>query len=180
MASIANDPNRRKRILFTDGELCDWLQDLPDDTFAKMVRVGLVEPLECPEAVTLVALLDRFHTAAVVKASTQAAYRQTTGSLREHFGVEKPVESVTTSDADEWRRTIADSGLATATVAKRVTIAKSVFRKAVRWGIIPTSPFADLRAGSQANADRSHYVSPETIGAILAACPGDEWRRSWG
>ncbi len=215
MASIANDPNRRKRILFTDGdgerkairlgvvsvkdaasfrlrveailsdkalnhphdgELCEWLQDLPDETYAKMVRVGLVEPRERAEAVMLGALLDRFHAAAVVKATTQAAYRQTTGSLREYFGVEKPVESVTTSDADEWRRTIADSGLATATVAKRVTIAKSVFRKAIRWGIIPTSPFADLRAGSQSNADRSHYVSPETIGAILAACPGEEWR----
>ena len=34
----------------------------------------------------------------------------------------------------------------------------------------------DLRAGSQSNPDRAHYVDPESISGILAACPDDEWR----
>ncbi len=61
-------------------------------------------------------------------------------------------------------------------VAKRVRVAKAVFRKAVRWGYIASSPFADLRAGSQANPDRSFYVPAGHIHAVLAACPDDEWR----
>ncbi len=75
-----------------------------------------------------------------------------------------------------WARFQTTKKLAAATLAKRVKVAKAVFRKAVRWGLIPTSPFADLRAGSQSNADRAFYVSIETIEAVLAACPDDEWR----
>ena len=37
--------------------------------------------------------------------------------------------------------------LAPATVAKRVHVARAIFKRAVRWGLIPASPFADLRAG---------------------------------
>jgi len=112
----------------------------------------------------------------VVKPATRAAYRQTTNSLREHFGPDTPLASLTAADADDWRKRVADSGLAPATVAKRVHVARAVFKRAVRWGIIPASPFADLRAGSQANPNRAHYVTPETTAAILAACPDDQWR----
>ncbi len=61
-------------------------------------------------------------------------------------------------------------------VAKRVKVAKCIFRKAVNWGLISTTPFADLRTGSQSNPDRAFYVTPESIRAILAVCPDDQWR----
>jgi integrase len=61
-------------------------------------------------------------------------------------------------------------------VAKRVHVARSIFRKAVKWGVISSNPFSDLKAGSQSNPDRSYYVTPESIKAILAVCPDDEWR----
>jgi len=57
-----------------------------------------------------------------------------------------------------------------------VRVAKAIFTKAVKWKLIPSSPFADLRAGSQCNPDRAHYVASETIQGILKACPDDEWR----
>lgn len=68
------------------------------------------------------------------------------------------------------------AALAPATRAKRTHVAKAIFRKAVRWGLIPSNTFADLKAGSQANPDRAHYVSADDARAILAACPDDEWR----
>lgn len=40
----------------------------------------------------------------------------------------------------------------------------------------PSNPFADLRAGSQSNPDRAFFVTRATVGAVLAACPDDEWR----
>lgn len=66
--------------------------------------------------------------------------------------------------------------LAPATVAKRTMVAKQIFGKAVRWGMIASSPFADLRAGSQSNPDRAFYVDAKSIAAILEACPDAEWR----
>ncbi len=61
-------------------------------------------------------------------------------------------------------------------MAKRVHVARAIFKRAMRWGLIAASPFADLRAGSQSNPERAYYVTPESIQAILAACPDDQWR----
>lgn len=153
-----------------------WLESIDDRLHARVARLGLVEPRKGAAVVTLGELLDRFNESAVVKPVTLAAYRQAVGSLRAHFGEETPLHELTPARADEWRKALADSTLAPATVAKRVNVAKTVFRRAVRWGLIPSSPFADLRAGSQSNPDRAHYVDAETTRAVLAACPDDQWR----
>ncbi len=159
-----------------DAELSAWVRDLPDRMHDRLARVELVELRTRTPAVTLGNLLDRFEAAAVVRPATRAAYRQTTGSLREHLGAETPLGSITAVHADGWRKAIAESGLAPATVAKRVHVARAIFKRAMRWGLIPSSPFADLRAGSQSNPERAYYVTPESIQAILAACPDDQWR----
>jgi len=159
-----------------DGDTARWLADLPDAMHARLACVGLVEPRERAAAPTLGMLLGRFAESAVVKPVTLAAYRQAIGSLREHFGDDAPLNTITPARADGWRKALAESTLAPATVAKRVNVAKTIFRKAVRWGLIPSSPFADLRAGSQSNPDRAHYVDAETTRAVLAACPDDQWR----
>ena len=78
--------------------------------------------------------------------------------------------------ADIWKKAIVDEGLSPATVAKRVYVARAIFRKAVKWGMVAANPFEDLPAGSQQNPERSFYVSQETIGAVLGLCPGVFWR----
>lgn len=153
-----------------------WLESVDDRMHARVARLGLCEPRKAAESVTLGALLGRFDGALTVKPGTLTTYRQAFRVLREHFGASRAVGSITPADADQWRRALSDSGQAKATAAKRVRVVKSVFAKAVKWGLIPSSPFADLRAGSQSNPDRAFYVSPESIRAILAACPDDEWR----
>lgn len=159
-----------------DAETARWLADLPDRMYSRLVSVGLAEPRASSQQVTLGMLLDRFEKSASVKASTRAAYKQATGSLRDHLKAETPLKAITPADADEWRKTLAESALAPATVAKRVNIAKSVFRKAVKWGLMASNPFADLRAGSQSNPERSFYVPVDSIRAILDECPDDQWR----
>jgi integrase len=152
-----------------------WLEAIDDRIHARVVALGLAQPRDTT-VMTLGILLDRFDAAASVKPSTRAAYRQTTESLRKHLGGDAPLTELTPAHADGWRKAIAESGLAPATVAKRVHVARAIFKRAVRWGLIPSSPFADLRAGSQSNPERAYYVAPESIRAILAACPDDEWR----
>lgn len=172
-----------------DAELSAWLRDLPERMHTRLVRVGLVEPREGAAVVTLGMLLNRFDATASVKPATRAAYKQTTESLRTHLGEGTPLASITPAHADTWRKAIAEPvtvkgadgkeatrQLAPATVAKRVHVARAIFKRAVRWGLIPSSAFAELRAGSQSNPDRAFYVSPESIRAIMAACPDDEWR----
>ncbi|MCI0631527.1 MAG: tyrosine-type recombinase/integrase [Phycisphaerales bacterium] len=159
-----------------DGELAAWVRDLGDVMHARLVRVGLVEPRSSTEVVTLANVLDRFESTGVVKPATRAAYRQATKSLREHFGGDTALKAITPSHADEWHKAITEMELAPATVSKRVRVAKAIFHKAVKWGLIASNPFADLRAGTQSNPDRAFYVERATIKAILAACPDDEWR----
>ena len=172
-----------------DAELCAWLRDLPARMYTRLARVGLVETRTKADSVTLAGLLTRFDAAASVKPSTRAAYKQTTDSLRAMLGATTPVVSITPAHADRWRKAIAepvtvkaDDGkettkrLAPATVAKRVHVARAIFKRAVRWGLIPSNPFAELRAGSQSNPDRAFYVDAATVEAVLAACPDAEWR----
>ncbi len=165
-----------------------WLGGIDDVLYARVVAHGLCQPRDAAAVVTLGELLERFDATVAVKPTTQYKYRQVADSLRLFLGAAIPLASITPAHADNWRKAIAEPQanpadkaepakvLARATVAKRVVIAKGVFRKAVRWGYITSSPFADLRAGSQSNPDRAHYVTAETIRAILAACPHDEWR----
>ncbi len=165
-----------------------WLTGVDDVVYARVVAHGLCQPRAGAVSVTLVTLLDRFDAAGAVKAGTRYKYRQVADGLRAFLGAATPLASITPAHADNWRKSIAEpkanpddktapaKTLARATVAKRVVIAKGVFRKAVRWGLIASNPFADLRAGSQSNPDRAFYITVETIRAILAACPDDQWR----
>lgn len=159
-----------------DTDLAAWVNSLPDVTHTRLARAGLVQSRVNAVVVTLGDMLDRFEQSATVKASTRAAYRQTTGSLGEHLGRATPLADLTACDADRWRKIIVDEDLAPATVAKRVHVAKTIFRKAVKWNLIRSNPFEDLRAGSQSNPARSFYVSTDAIEAVLAACPNDHWR----
>lgn len=180
------ESNRLGTTLHPDG--VRWLEAIDDRLHARVVALGLTEPRKGAATVTLGMLLDRCDAVASVKPGTRTTYLQAFGMLREHFGESTPLGSITPAHADEWRKAIAEphadpeskdepaKALAPATVAKRVRVAKAVFRKAVKWGLIPSSPFADLRSGSMANPDRAHYVTRETIAAILAACPDDQWR----
>jgi integrase len=157
-------------------ELCAWLRDLPDTTYEKLVDVGLAAARVKERPVTLEELLTAFVSRASVKASTLAAYRQTTDSLRKHIGGGTVLKSITAEQADVWKKAIVDEGLSPATVAKRVFVAKAIFRKAVKWGMVLANPFEGLSAGSQQNPDRSVYISREVITTVLDQCPSVFWR----
>ncbi|MCB9840977.1 MAG: site-specific integrase [Phycisphaeraceae bacterium] len=71
---------------------------------------------------------------------------------------------------------LTDDGLAPATIAKRVKVARAIFGKAVLWKAIDANPFAHIKSGSQANSARSFHVPREWLPALFDACPSDEWR----
>ena len=159
-----------------DSELAAWLRDLPDTMHGRLAKVGLVDSRVNAAVVTLEMLLKRFEANGVVKASTRRTYQQTLQSLLKHFGGDIAINTLTVANADEWRKAISESGLATATVSKRVRVAKAIFRKAVKWDLLLRNPFEDLRSGSQSNPDRAFYITPEMMQAVLAECSSDQWR----
>lgn len=153
-----------------------WLGGLDDVLYARVAAHGLCQPRQAVEAVTLGTLRDRFDATVRVKPGTAAAYKQGLDSLCEHFGRERSLNTIAPLDADAWRQSLVDEGLAPATVSKRVQTARNLFRKAERWRMLVGSPFSDLRAGKQHNPERQRFIDHATIDRVLDACPDAEWR----
>ncbi len=153
-----------------------WLVDISDDLHERLARIELVEPRKRRDTTTLAQLIDRFEEAANVAPATMAAYQQTFNSLLEHFGEDTPAARITVEGAARWRRAQADAGYARATQAKRTYVAKLIFGRALAWGLIDANPFAELKAGTQSNPDRAHYVSVADAERVIDACPDARWR----
>ena len=163
--------------------LAEWLRDLPERLRLQLVRAGIVDPP--PASLTLEALITKFLERRTVKPGTMATYRQCTESLLTVLGRDTPISKITAAEAEHWKAHIATKGrlrkgvgspLAAATVAKRVNIAKAIFSRARRWKLIGSSPFEDIRSGSQANPRRAHYISVEDTRKLLDACTSVQWR----
>ncbi len=177
-----------------DTDLAAWVRDLPDPSHKKLSKVGLVAARQSKDTsvVTVARLVTSFTEKSTGKPATVRGFKQTFDSLIEFLGADTPIGSVTAEDADRWRawvvtekkgsgrrrkkRTTEDNRLSPPTVAKRVSVAKQLFRAAVRWGWIERSPFDGLKPGSQANPARARYISLDIIRDVLDACPSIDWR----
>lgn len=157
-------------------EIMTWLKALQDRPYAKLAAVGLVHSREASKQWTLGELLTTYFANLNVKKGTVLAYTQARVSLVQHFKEQRALAAIGPMDAEGWVKALRESELAPATQAKRVKIAKAIFARGVRWSMIPASPFADIKGGSQRNQDRAAFVLRETIAKVLNACPDAEWR----
>jgi len=156
-------------------DLAAWLRDLPDDFHEAIASRGLTASRATTRKHTLGDLLKAYFGNLTVKPGTVLAYKQARRSLEGHFGEARTLASIKVLDADEWVKALRGSGLASATQAKRIKIAKAIFARGVRWGMLAESPLADVKAGSQRNADRAAFVSRTDIAKVLEVCD-PEWR----
>ena len=156
-------------------ETSRWVRGLDDAIHDRLARVGLVKARQWTHA-TLEGLLDAFFDTIDVKPGTRTTYEQTRRSLEEHFGADRPLRAITPLEASSWRQTLCDEGLADATISKRVKTARQIFRQGIRWEMLLSNPFEDLKAGSQANRSRLHFVTREDAMKVIDACPDAEWR----
>lgn len=158
------------------GDGVRWLESIDDRLHARVVALGLTEPREDVEAITLGAMLEAFFDSLDVKASTMTRLRQAESAMVGYFGVERDVASITEATAEAWRADLKAKGYATATISRTVVYARQVFRWGVRRGMASDNPFAELKAGSQVNPARSVYVDSATIEKVIDAAPDAEWR----
>ncbi len=158
-----------------DPAAVQWAASLTDKAHARLVRAGVVEPRDLTKH-TLGGLLDAWFGTKTVKPATVLGYRQTRGALEAFFGADRPLATITPLEAEQWRKGMGDAGLAAATIAKRAKTARQVFERGVRWKMLATNPFAGLKGGSQANAARAFYITPEATAKVIDAAPDREWR----
>tara|TARA_R110002072_G_scaffold42064_13_gene118247 strand:- start:29837 stop:31195 length:1359 start_codon:yes stop_codon:yes gene_type:complete len=159
-----------------DSQTAQWLAELPEDTYSKLVQAGLAEPREATQRHTIGGLLDEYFDTMSVKESTRTRYAQSKRLLLDHFDKDHPLESITTRDADKWRSALESIGYAPAKIARDVSVARMFFKQAVRWSMIPSNPFEGVRAGAQTNRERLYYLNPEDAHKLIEAAPDADWR----
>lgn len=167
-----------------------WASQRPTQLYDRLAVAGLVPertPSRAP--VTLGEMLDDFFTTLNAKQSTRTRYEQGRERLERYFGRDHRLDGITARDADLWRAWLAEqtktigSGqgaevrrrYSPGTIARDTGLARTFFRKAVRWGMIPNNPFDGVRAGGQRNPDRLFYIEPEDALKLLDVCPDADW-----
>jgi integrase len=158
-----------------DCEATRWLESLDDTMYGKLVRLGLVPPREATSA-SLGALMTAYFETLNVKPGTRRTYEQTRASLESHFGATTALLAITPLACDQWKQSMLKSGLAPATVGKRVKTARQILKQAVRWKWLGENPMADLKGGGTLNRSRMFFVTRPMIEQVLDACPDVQWK----
>jgi len=169
---LVNAKNMRTPI---DSETARWLGELSNTMHAKLAEVELVEPRERVDT-TLAGLLSIYFKNIDVKPQTEVTYRQTERSLLDYFGPSREIGAITQLDGERWKKVMLDSGLAHATVSKRVKTARALFAKGVKWKMLDDNPLADVKAGPQTNTSRQRFIPQETVARVIDAAPSAQWR----
>ena len=161
-----------------DRETADWVGRLGDEIHARLARAGLVPPRERPEQVvhTLGQHLARyFASLGEQKKTTANNYARAGRLLEEFFGKDRPLKTIVEGDADDYRSWLLGK-FAPASASVDLRRARQYFKAAVRRRLIESNPFEGVKCGSQANPARKFFVTRETIEAVIAACPDNDWR----
>ncbi len=159
-------------------ETSRWTMDIGPDLHAKLTRAGLCEAREKKSVVTLGELLKAYiDSRADVKAATHLVFGHTRRCLLDFFDEGVDVSTITSIDAENWRRSLkTEHDLAANTIRRRTGIARQFFAHACKRGIIAVNPFAGMAANVVANPSRFYYVSREQIDRVIDECPCGQWR----
>lgn len=158
-----------------DDETSRWLAGLDDTITAKLAAVGLTKARE-RNATTLARFLDDYIAEMTVKPATRTFYGHTRRNLVDFFGEKHALRNIEPADGDRWREHLKGSGLSESTIARRVVVARQLFKRAVKWKLIAENPFADVKAGSQTNKARQFFITRQAAQQVLDACPDAQWR----
>lgn len=161
-----------------DVETANWLRGLSDDLHGRIARAGLAAAREARRVTTLQSLFAAFNEEARrdIKDSTRTRQTQAQRHLLDYFGEDHDADTIDANEADAWRAHLLDADYAKATVSRTVKLARQFFRWGIKRGLINSNPFADVRAGSEANPDRQTFVDRDTIARVMDTAPSIQWR----
>jgi integrase len=110
-----------------------------------------------------------------VKTATLVDYRSVVSSrLLPAFG-ELPLEAITATAIDRWRREVlADARLSARTVNKALTILHGIMERARRVWNLPANPVADIERVRERYSGDYDFFSPEEVRALVRAAASEQ------
>ncbi len=160
-------------------DTAEWLGDLTDLMHQKLVAVGLVNPRELAAAQLLGSFAENYIRGRVdAKDSSRTVYTRARRLLVEFFGAERQLGTISAGDACEWRLWLIGKKFADTTVRKMCSVARMIFKAAVKRKLIESNPFDDeeIKTAVTGNAARFRFITAEIINEVIEACPNVEWR----
>ncbi len=182
-SSIENDESVPKFV-------ASWLATLPDAQYKRLTGWGLVERRPARKADNehpLAAWITTYLAHGERKPSTTRQIENVARNLKTFFGDDRPIQSITTSDAEDFRvwlltegREVAEDaparGLAQNTVRRRLGRSREIFNLAVRRKLIKTNPFAEEKVSVGTDPDRQFFVPHEWIERCIRVAECEDWR----
>ncbi|MCL2647592.1 MAG: site-specific integrase, partial [Phycisphaerales bacterium] len=176
-----------------------WAGQLADKPYQQLVDAGVLPPREAPATIaaattiTLDVFLNEVATTVKMKKeSTRASYGHTWRCLRQFFGKDRDIRTISAKDADTFHAWLATNNFArlsdeeerkprrlvSATVSRRMICARHTFKNAIRWKLIEANPFVGIKVSNrkQTNPKRKVYVPRENIEKVLTASSDREFR----
>ncbi|MEZ6119147.1 MAG: phage integrase SAM-like domain-containing protein [Pirellulaceae bacterium] len=168
-----------------DPSLARWVGGLGADLRSKLERAGLIEarPIDEEPAVstepepTFIEFIDAFiKNRKDAAQSTKDNWNGCKAKLESFFGSTILLREIDRGDADDWRQSMVNAGLAKATISKNVKICKQFAKAAVRKGFADENPFHELVAGGEKNTERQEFIDRNRIQQVIDAAPNDQWK----
>jgi len=159
-----------------DAETSAWLAKLDDEMANRLAAVGLIPSRKKKGQANLGPFLDGYMKRRTdVKPATKEVWRQVMLNLKNFFGVDRALESITEGDAEDFKLFLIGEKLASTTVHKRLQFTRMFFRDAKRRGLIFENPFLEVKAKAVNLKDRHRFISREETDRIMAVCD-PTWR----
>ena len=157
---------------------------------AKLVRTGLTEARgpevqDKPDILESVGLkqflTDYFDRRTDIKKSSLTVYGHVRRNLLAFFESDKTLSDFTTGHAVDFGRFLKQAGLASTTIDRRISLARTIFEDAVRHQLISVNPFSDVRKPlksimSRNNKSRQRFIEKTTIDRVMDFAADAEWR----
>ncbi|GIW78813.1 MAG: hypothetical protein KatS3mg105_0620 [Gemmatales bacterium] len=93
-----------------------------------------------------------------VKPATLEVWQQPCRNLIEFFGEDKPLRDITPGDCDDFKAWLLTQGLAPATIAKRLSFARTFFHVARKHRFITENPFSEVKIPPANVSSRQSFI----------------------
>ncbi len=146
-------------------ETAVWLTGIGTKLRDRLATVGLVE---APKRAILGEFLKCYILSRPdVKPATLEVWQQPCRNLTEFFGEDKPLQSITTGDGDQFKAWLLTQDLALATVAKRLSFARSFLHVARKHKLIDVNPFCEVKIPTANVAARQRFIDLKMVQKLL-------------
>lgn len=156
-AKIAGQPIPRETAV--------WLTGIGAKLRDRFATVGLVD---APKRAVLGEFLKCYILSRPdVKPATLEVWQQPCRNLTEFFGADKPLRTITTGDCEQFKAWLLTQELAAATVAKRLSFARTFLHVARKHKLIDENPFSEVKIPTANVSARQRFIDRDMVQKLL-------------